>query len=256
MKVFARNLMGSSLGLILFTAAPSFATVVGDLYTGGTGTVTVTSSGITFTENNTEGGGSTAVGVGTTVTFSGGSLTPGDPIDIAGGTTITPASLPVTDFMTFPNEPTLSVTLDSVGPGSSNTDCSGLTTGQSCSPLIDGTIVSPIILTYTGPGTEGAAPGDVGTTALLTVSGTASDGTTPDSTFNGHFSASLADETPQQLADLFNTPDGASFTTTYAGAFTVTSPSAVPEPRTISVVAIAGLLMGLVVAKRRKNAEA
>ena len=80
MKFFARlSLMGSGLGLIFLTATPSFATVTGVLNTGGNGTVTVTPTGITFTENDTAGG-STEVGVGTTLTYSGGSLTVGQPV--------------------------------------------------------------------------------------------------------------------------------------------------------------------------------
>jgi hypothetical protein len=232
MKTFARIcLMGSGLGLIFLTAVPSFATVVGTLNTGGNGTVTVTPTGITFTENDSSGG-STEVGTGTTLTYAGGSLTVGQPIDIAGGDTITPTTLPAT--MTFPDEPTLSITLDSFGPGSSNTDCSGLTTGESCSPALGGGLVSPIILTAVGNGTS----------ALLFVSGTAMDGSgTTD--VSGNFSANIAGESPEELAN------AKTFTTTYSGQLTLAA-SAVPEPRTISLVIIAGLLMGLVV-KRRKG---
>jgi hypothetical protein len=249
MKLFARLtfLLGPTVGLIL-TAPPSFATVVGNLDTGGNSTVTVTPTSITFTENDTSGG-STEVGTGTDLTFSGGSLMVGQPIDIGGGLPITPGSLPLSNFMTFPDEPTLSVTLDGFGPGSANTNCSGLTTGESCSVLVGGQ-ASPIILTYTGPGVEGASAADVGTSALLSVTGTASDGTTPLSVFTGHFSASLADDTPAELAALFSTT-GASFSTTYAGAFSALTPT--PEPAGISLLAFAGLAIGLVVAKRRRS---
>jgi len=233
MKYLARlSLMGSGLGLIFLTAMPSFATVVGTLNTGGNGTVTVTPTGITFTENDTAGR-STEVGSGTTVTFSGGSLSVGDPIDIGGGVEITPATLPTT--ITFPNEPSLSITLDSFGPGSSNTDCSGLSTGQSCSPATPFG-PSPIILTAVGNGTS----------ALLFVSGTATDGSGV-STLTGNFSANIAGETPEELAS------SASFTTTYAGQLTLTA-SSVPEPREIGLVVLAGLLMGLVVKRRKSEA--
>lgn len=249
MKYFARlGLLGSGLGLMFLTAAPSFATVVGELFTGGNGTVTVTATGITFSTNDTKGG-STEVGTGTTLAFAGGSLAVGDPITIHGGATIGPGSFPITDFMTFPTAPSLQVTATSFGPPSANTNCSGLTTGESCSPLIGG-FPSPIILTYTGPGVEGAGPGNVGTSALLSVSGTVTDASMVISTFAGHFSASIATQTPQSLDTLFSNP-GSSFTTTYAGDFVVTSP--VPEPSTVSMIALAGLLMGLVVAKRRKS---
>jgi hypothetical protein len=233
---------------MFLTAAPSFATVVGELFTGGNGTVTVTATGITFSMNDSKGG-STEVGTGTTLTFAGGSIGVADPIAINGGATIGPGSFPVANFMTFPTAPSLKVTADSFGPPSANTNCSGLTTGESCSPLIGG-FPSPIILTYTGPGTEGAGPANVGTSALLTVTGTATDSSMVISTFTGHFSASIANQTPQTLDAMFSSP-GSSFKTTYAGDFVVSSP--VPEPRTVSVIALAGLLMGLVVAKRRKS---
>ena len=256
MKFFAPTLMGSGLGLILLTAMPSFATVTGDLYLGGTGTVTVTNSGITFSENNTTPpGSSTAVGVGTTLSLSVGTVTPGDPVDINGGDTITPLTLAGGGApITFPDTPALTATITSLGPGSSNTDCAGLTTGESCSPLVGGS-PSPIILTYTGSGTEGSVTGSEGTDAVLSVSGTATDGGTPSSTFSGSFSATIPNETPEQLSTLFSST-GASFTTTYSGSFVTATPSAVPEPRTTSLLTAASLLMGLAVFKRRKKAQA
>jgi hypothetical protein len=240
MKCFARfSLMGSGLGLILLTATPSFATVVGILNTGGNGTVTVTPTGITFTENDTTGG-STEVGTGTNVTFAGspGMLTPGQPVDINGGATITPASLLAGVPVTFPDTPALSLTLDSFGPGSSNTNCAGLMSGQSCSPETPFG-PSPIILTAVGNGTS----------ALLFVTGTATDGTGV-SDITGNFSANIAGESPEELAT------ASSFTTTSSSQLVITARSAVPEPRTTSMIALAGLLMGLVVAKRRKKIEA
>jgi len=107
MKFFARwSLLGSGIGLIFLTATPSFATVVGNLFTGGSGTVTVTATSITFNENDsTVPPSSTEVGTGTTLTFDGGSLMPGQPIDINGGLSITGASLPVANFMTFLTHP-------------------------------------------------------------------------------------------------------------------------------------------------------
>lgn len=251
MKSFARiGLLGSGIGLMLLTAAPSFATVVGELFTGGTGTVTVTATGITFSMNDSAGG-STEVGTGTTLTSSDGALAVTNPVQINMGAPITALTpLPLSGFMTFPTSPTLNVSLDNFQSGSLNHNCSGLSTGESCSPLIGG-FASPIILTYTGPGVEGALGSpNVGTSALLGIVGTATDSSGVISTFTGHFSASLATETPADLAATFSTP-GSSFTTTYAGDFVATSP--VPEPRTVSVIAIAGLLMGLVLAKRKNS---
>jgi len=236
MKFFARlSLVGSGLGLIFLTAMPSSATVVGTLFTGGPGTVTVTPTGITFTENDTNNSppSSTEVGAGSTLTYAGSpALSTGDPIDINGGATITPVNLPLGIPVTFPKEPGLAITLFSFAPGSPITCTAGMTVGQSCSPLGG---MSPIILTDEA----------FGTTAQLSVAGTATDGTSV-SQVTGIFSANIIGETPFELATL------GTWTTTNSGVFSIT---AVPEPRSISVNAIAGLLMGLVVAKRRKSIE-
>jgi hypothetical protein len=239
MKTFARlSLMGSGLGLIFLTAVPSFATVVGTLNTGGNGTVTVTPLGITFTENDTSGG-STEVGTGTTLTSSLGTLTVGDPIDINGGAEITPATLASGVPVTFPDTPGLSLTLDSFGPGSTTPCSSAITTGESCSPELSSSplVLSPIILTATSTGTA----------ATLSVMGTATDGS-GISDVTGNFSATITGETPEELAS------SSSYTTTSSGTFVITASSTVPEPRTISLVAFLGLLMGLVVKRRKSEA--
>jgi hypothetical protein len=172
--------------------------------------------------------------VGTTLTYSGGSLTVGQPVDIGGGVEVTPSTLPAT--VSFPDEPSLSITLDSFGPGSSNTDCAGLTTGESCSPETPFG-PSPIILTAVGSGTS----------ALLFVSGTATDGTSV-SDVAGNFSASISNETPEELAS------STSFTTTYSSQLSLTATSTVPEPRQISLVVVVGLLMGLFLKRRKSEA--
>ena len=65
MKLFARlSLMGPGLGLIFLAAMPSSASVVGTLYTGGPGTVTVIPTEITFTENDTNNTPSSSTEVG------------------------------------------------------------------------------------------------------------------------------------------------------------------------------------------------
>lgn len=234
MKLSARlSLMGSSLGLIFLTAMPSSATVVGTLYTGGPGSVTVTPTGITFTENDTNNTppSSTEVGAGSTLTYSGGpALVTGNPIDINGGLTITPVSLAAGVPITFPDQPSLSITLTSFAPGTGTACSAGMTVGQSCSPL-GGT--SPIVLTDE----------TFGTTAQLSVAGTATDGT-GTSDVVGLFSANVIGLAPLALSQ------ESSFTTTNAGVFSIT---AVPEPRAISLIALAGLLMGIVVSKRRKR---
>jgi hypothetical protein len=237
MTLFARlTLMGSGLGLIFLTAMPSSASVVGTLFTGGPSTVTVTATEITFTENDTNNTppSSTEVGSGSTLTYLGGPpLETGDPIDINGGIAITPASLVPGVPITFPDQPSLSFTITSFEPGTGTPCTSGMSVGQSCSPL-DG--FSPIILTDEA----------FGTTAQLSLSGTATDGS-GISQVTGLFSANIINESPFALSE------ETSFTTTDSGVLSVTA-TEVPEPRAISLFAAAVLFLGIVVSKRRKSA--
>jgi len=254
MKTIARlGLMGSGFGLILLTATPSFATVLSSramaemdpsktevLNFGGDGNVVVTSSNITFSNSDTHTGTSTEVGEGTTLTFSGGSLTPGDPVEINGGAPISPTgppdmsgAYPVDVPITFPSSPALSLVLTSFGGGA------GMTCAASpnyCSPLGG---KSPIILAASGGNT----------TASLPVNGTEYDNGTAIGTVSGTFSANIAGMTPTELSSV------ASFSTTSSAQLTVTTSglSSVPEPRTISLVVIAGLLLGIAVTKRRNS---
>ena len=242
MKAFARvSLAGSALSLMILAAAPSSATVLPVLNIGSDGSITVTPTSITFNQDDTAvmPPASAEVATGTTLTYSGGALMPGQPININDGAAITPASLPLANFLTFPDEPGLSVTLDSFGPGSSNTTCSGLAVGDSCSPPLGGGFVSPIILTATSTGTG----------ALLAYTGTELVSGTPVGTVAGNFSATITGPTPEEVAT--TNP----FTqTSYSGTVTVTPMSAVPEPRDISLVVLAGLLMGLVLKRRKSEA--
>jgi hypothetical protein len=236
MKLFARvSLMGCGLTLIFLTPMPSFASVVGTLFTGGPGTVTVTLGGITFTENDTNNtpSSSTEVGAGSTLTYAGSpALEIGDPIDINGGAAITPASFALGVPITFPDQPSLNFKLTSFAPGTGTLCTPGMTVGQSCSPL-GGT--SPIILTDES----------FGTTAQLSLSGTATDGS-GISVLTGLFSANIINETPFALSE------EATFTTTNSGVFSVTA-TAVPEPRAISLFAAAVLFLGIAVSKCRRS---
>jgi hypothetical protein len=102
---------------------------------------------------------------------------------------------------------------------------------------LGGGFVSPIILTATSTGTG----------ALLSYTGTELDDGTAVGSVAGNFSATITGSTPEDLAT--TNP----FTqTSYSGTLTVTPWSTVPEPRDISLVVLAGLLMGLVL-KRRKS---
>ena len=242
MKVFARmSLVGPGLGLMVLAAAPSFATVIPTLNMGSDGSITVTPMSITFNQDdrNVTPNSSAEVATGTTLTYSGAELMPGQPININDGAPITPGSFPLVNFLTFPDQSGLSVTLDSFGPGSSNTDCSAVAVGSSCSPSLGGGVVSPIILTATSTGTG----------ALLSFTGTEVENGTTVGTVAGNFSATITGSTPEDVAT--TNP----FTqTSYSGTLTVTPMSAVPEPRDISLVVLAGLLMGLVLKRRKSEA--
>jgi hypothetical protein len=250
MKSFARfGWMGSGLALILLLAAPSFATVVGALNLGGNGGVSGTPLTLSF-ENDTAGG-QTEVGTGTTLTF-GTSATPlviGQPVDINGGAPLSLDSLGTGVPLTFPDEPSLSINLTSVGPGSANTNCAGLMTGESCSPII-GSTPTPLILTYTGSGTEGTSSGSEGTSLSLSVAGTASDGGSTVSDVTGLFTATVSNETPEQIV----TTDSFS-PSTYSAGLNVTplGMAAAPEPRAVSLVLLACFAAAVTVIKRRRR---
>jgi hypothetical protein len=246
MKLSARlTLMGSSLGLILLTAVPSYATVTGTLNIGENGTITITESSIQFNMNDSSGG-SAQVASGTTLTYAGSpALAQGDPIDINDGLAITPigpgdqgpGSYEVNVPVTFPDQPNLQITLTDFGAGSASTNCAAATAnGDSCSPLTPGG-PSPIVLTYLN--------GE--TIASLAVNGTATDdGGLTTTSLSGGFST-VIDETPAQLAS------ATSFATDSVVDGKLTLSAATPEPSTISIVGLACLFMGIVVAKRRKS---
>ncbi|HTW65196.1 MAG TPA: hypothetical protein VME17_11295 [Bryobacteraceae bacterium] len=233
---------GLAAGLLLLTAQPSFATVSGELLTGGNGTLTISATSLTFTPNDTTGY-STEVAAGTDLMFAGcssgvlgssGCLTQGEGVDINGGDTITSLG-PITDFLTFATTSSLVYSLTGYDAGSTDTDCAALTIGESCSVFAG----SPVILTKEADGTA----------AALGVYGTVTDGSGA-SNWTGEFTATVNHETPQQLQAMILA--GEAITHTHSGDFTVTS--AVPEPRLISLAALAALFLGLVVQKRRKIA--
>jgi hypothetical protein len=235
---------GLASGILLLCATPSFATVAGELSTGGTGTLLVSANSLTFTKNDTTGF-STEVAGGTNLTFAGcttgvlgdpGCLKQGEGMNINGGLPITGLG-PVADFLTFATTPSLVYSLDGYEPGSANTNCFGLTVGQSCSVFAG----SPIVLTLEAGGK---------TSSELGVFGTVSDGTLPTSSWTGLFTAETNRMTPAQLQAIILL--GGFIRNTHSGDFTVTSTT--PEPRLISLMALAGLFLAVAVQKRRRQA--
>ncbi len=136
-----------------------------------------------------------------------------------------------------------------IDPGSSNTNCAGLITGQSCSILVNGN-PSNVVLTRSGSNTNVA----------LSLFGTVSDGT-GTSNWTGGFSATLPNITPLQLAQLLCGADAACTPAEIAASPNVTVRSVsgsffvspVPEPNT-TVMLGAGLVLLALTLRRLKVA--
>src|ERR1700731_4417655 len=114
---------------VLGCSSTARATAIGSLNTGicSGGGITVTATTVTWLPSSGTGTGCIETGAGTSITYSGGTLSSG----VTGNIKNLPASpLPLDDFMTFG---TLDFVLAQLGPGSGNTNCSGLAMGSSCS---------------------------------------------------------------------------------------------------------------------------
>jgi hypothetical protein len=239
--------------LIACTSIAS-ATIIGDLKTGSGGTVTVTLTSLTFnpdTSSTPPGPPWNAeVASGTDITFAGcpsgvlgtagcldsGAFGPNEAIQVASPLTPT-TPLPIADFLTFAGNgsthATLVYSLTGLGPGSTNTNCQGLTIGESCSVFAG----APLILTDTASGTE----------ANLSVAGMASDGTSSVA-YVGEFQSPISGLTPGQIQLLFcpsgtctaaDFTSGTSITRSQSGDFVA---NVVPEPQTTALV-LGGLLV-------------
>jgi len=186
-----------------------------------------------------------------TFTYNSGSLTVGTIGTI--GTLSFP--LPDLNFIGFNGTP-LNFTLTGVGPGDTLDphNCSNATsTGQSCSLLLPGNVVSPIVLTWSSGGTN------VG----LHIFGTVTDGT-QTATWQGDLTTSLtgalqpplvssffsSTSHPQDVFAYFNANPNGNITSSNQGTFSATM---VPEPGTLSM-GLGGLgmtLFGMWLRRRR-----
>jgi len=223
----------------LFSIAPASAAVIGhlDVANCAGGGVTVTATTIDFTLPVGGGNGCIQTGSGTSVTYSGGTLLPGVQgtiLDLVAGGGI------VLDFMSFTGNPNLHFDLTGIGPGVNNTVCAAVLDPNlpSCSAVAG----SPFIL----------APTSTGTSITLSAVGIARDGTVPTSTFLGAFTTQIAGATPASLAATI--AGGGAISSTNSGDFTITLSPTVPEPSTISMAMLGGVMVAFAAWKKKIRA--
>ncbi len=247
------------------------ASVSGTLLTGSSGNVTATINSITFGRDSAAIGGTnfacpaapaatvcdSDVAAGTTLTFSNGpALTTQEGIDVA--SPITAASVGNPDFLTFSNDPNLVFSLTGISTYS-NTNCAGVSAGGSGPSSCVVFAGSPLLLTCQGSSAIGCAGGD--TLVSISVSGAASDGTSPASPYIGGFSQTLtanlpngAAPTPVNIQNYF-CPGGvcsstAAITSSQSGSFTATF-IGTPEPSSMAMMLVGAGLLALTARRRR-----
>ncbi|MEO8130694.1 MAG: PEP-CTERM sorting domain-containing protein [Bryobacteraceae bacterium] len=206
-----------------------------DITNCGGGDVRVSATAIDFTLPVGGGTGCIITGGTTNVSYAGGTLganVTGTILDLI----LTPGNPPVPGFMTFNGTP-LNFTLLSLGPGVSNAACSAVLDPNMPSCSVGGT--TPFILT----------PTSTGTSVTLSVFGTVSDGTLPISNFLGAFTTQISSTTPLSIANTILA--GGTVVSTNSGAFDITL-TGVPEPGTLSMAALGGLLVLFAARKRAK----
>jgi len=220
--------------VLLGCSSTAMATAIGplDVANCSGGGVTVSATAITWSPNGTVAGtGCIDTGLGTNVTYSGGTLGAG----VAGNIKdlVVGGPSPNDQFMTFTGS-TLDFVLTGLGPGSGNTNCSGLAVGASCSVVAG----SPFLLTNLGSGS---------TAVGLSAIGTVTDGGVT-SFWKGAFTTQLNLDASTIQSEILA---GGSITSTHSGQFVV---SAVPEPTTLSMLLFGGLaLMGTKLRRRKTN---
>ena len=256
----------------LLLASNASATVINTLLTGSTGTVTASLNSLIFNNDpaalplgtctTTLGRGCNSdVSTNTSLIFTGGPLTTGEGIYVNNNdlTLSAPSVTDANNFLTFASHPNLVFSIAwPPGPGSPNTNCATANSnGLSCSVFAG----SPILLTYINGHTS----------ASIGVNGKASDtgvaGLAGGSNYVGGFSQTFTDLLPNGTAptplniQLYFCPSGTcvaadfqsgkSITSSQSGSFTAAT--VVPEPTTISLTLLGGLL-GALGSLRRKRA--
>jgi len=207
---------------------------MGILDVGSSGTVTVTSSTVTFNPSSPADNITTTAG--TNLTYDASTALG---VGVAGVVKNLTGTLPVASFMTFPSVASLVFNLTAVGPGVANTNCAALVSGQTCSVVAG----SPFVLQLV------SSPAGVSTAATFAVNGSDSDATSMG-TWLGLFTAQIAGMTPAQIqAEIL--AGGSSTPVSFSGSFTATA-SPIPEPASALMVGV-GLLGALALVRRRRR---
>jgi hypothetical protein len=233
---------GTALAFVAFVSSAS----AGSLSTAncpGQGVI-VTANTIDWTDPVGPTDGCIATGIGTNVDYGTGVLGPavfGRILDLPAG------GPPILGFMTFPAPGAVPASiffdLSLLGPGLTDTNCDAGVVGATCSAFAG----SPFILTRTGSGT--AADPFSSSVALNAQGDIRANGTTIG-TWSGLFTTNLPGRDPNVV--IANINANGSESSTHAGAFITTS-AVVPEPGTITMSLIGGLLVAFAV-KRKAQA--
>jgi hypothetical protein len=256
----------------LLLVSDASASVINTLLTGSTGNVTASLTSLIFNNDpaalplgtcttSLGKGCNSDVASGTSLTFTGGPLLTGEGIYVNNNdlTLTAPSAADANTFLTFAAHPNLVFSMVwPPGPGSANTNCATANAnGLSCSVFAG----SPAILTY--------ANGD--TFIGFGVHGKASDtgvgGLATGSSYNGGFSVFFTSTLPNGMAptpeniQLYFCPSGTctaedftsgrSITSSQSGTFTAAS--GVPEPATISMSLLGGLLVAVGMLRRKRS---
>jgi PEP-CTERM motif-containing protein len=243
---------------------------INTLLTGSTGTVTASLNSVIFNNDPSAlpsgtctttlaRGCNSDVATSTSLAFLGGPLATGEGIYVNNNdlTLTAPSAADANTFLTFASHPNLVFSINwPPGPGSSNTNCATANAnGLSCSVFAG----APGVLTYV----NGHTSVSLGVTGFASDTGIA--GLATGSTYSGGFSETFTDLLPNGTAptplniQLYFCPSGVctaedfrsgrSITSSQSGSFTAAS---VPEPASISMSLLGGLLVALGGLRRRR----
>lgn len=231
--MIARLLFLTMLAVALAAAAPLGYMDLANCTGGG---VTVTSTTIDWTLPAGDPNGCMQSGGVTNVTYTGGGPLVAGVSGLMKDLTLATV-FPVIDYMTFTGNGNLHLNLTSIGPGVGNTVCATtFGSGPDCSVFAG----SPFIL----------SPTATGTSVTLSVFGVATDGSAQTTVWSGGYTTQITGVTAAAIQS--NILAGGSLASTYSASFVV---GEIPEPGTIGMVLLGGLLIGGARLYRRRRSE-